>query len=118
MKAMFRARGIEGIVLNRALHKQHRAIYKWNKNTIWGIVADQNRDTESNDGDVREGAGPDGRQKPHDAFAKKFLEMAEYGTEGRVFTYVIMLDGQWRFTVSVCPRVDRGLELMSSIGNW
>ena len=34
------------------------------------------------------------------AFARQFLKMVSYGTHGRIFTYVIMLDGEWRFTVS------------------
>ena len=64
---------------------------KWDKNTpIWGVVDE--------DGD---GAG--GRDHPDTAFSKNFLEMAEYGKEGRIYTYMIimMLDGQWRFTVRV-----------------
>ncbi|GJF00915.1 hypothetical protein PsYK624_172190 [Phanerochaete sordida] len=30
--------------------------------------------------------------------ARQFLRMTSYGTQGRIFTYVIMLDGEWRFT--------------------
>ncbi|KZT62285.1 hypothetical protein CALCODRAFT_552634 [Calocera cornea HHB12733] len=30
--------------------------------------------------------------------AARFLSMTSYGTGGRLFTYVLMLDGQWRFT--------------------
>ena len=48
-----------------------------------------------------DGDGAGGRDHPDTAFAKKFLEMAEYGKEGRMYTYVIMLDGQWRFTVRI-----------------
>ncbi|KAI0771120.1 hypothetical protein BD413DRAFT_625672 [Trametes elegans] len=103
VKAMFRARGIEGFLLNRALHKQHRAIYKWDANTVWGVVGSeephgkkdaQNGDAHHADGDA---SNPE-EVKPDEAFARKFLEMAAYGTEGRIFTYVIMLDGEWRFT--------------------
>ncbi|EKM54783.1 uncharacterized protein PHACADRAFT_258875 [Phanerochaete carnosa HHB-10118-sp] len=32
------------------------------------------------------------------AMARQFLRMTSYGTYGRIFTYVIMLDGEWRFT--------------------
>ena len=39
IKAMYRKRGIEGLIMNHALREQHRAIYKWDKNTpIWGVV--------------------------------------------------------------------------------
>lgn len=98
---MFGKRGIEGMILNHALHKQHRAIYKWDKNTVWGVAgeseADEKRDHESGNGDHTNGHTQG--EKPDEAFARKFLEMAEYGADGRIFTYVIMLDGQFRFTV-------------------
>lgn len=94
VKAMFRKRGIEGMILNHALHKQHGAIYKWDKNTVWGIVEDDTlkEGTDKDNGDAAS-------ERPDQAFARKFLEMVEYGTEGRIYTYAIMLDGQWRFTV-------------------
>ena len=99
---MFRAKGIEGMLLNRALHKQHNAIYKWDKDTIWGVVEEQPRiEQGENGGEDPHSAGkvgPDSK-RPDEAFARKFLDLVEYGTEGRIFTYVIMLDGQWRFTV-------------------
>ncbi|KAI9057490.1 hypothetical protein FKP32DRAFT_1554675, partial [Trametes sanguinea] len=97
VKAMFRARGIEGILLNRALHKQHRAIYKWDRNTIWGVVGEASGDGKPQQDDHANDE-TSGEEKPDEAFAKKFLEMTAYGTEGRIFTYVILLDGEWRFT--------------------
>ncbi|KAI0647686.1 hypothetical protein C8Q79DRAFT_999308 [Trametes meyenii] len=97
VKAMFKARGIEGIILNRALHKQHRAIYKWDANTIWG-VAEECNGNETPNGDAQDLKTPLPSDQPNEAFARKFLEMAAYGTEGRIFTYVIMLNGEWRFT--------------------
>ncbi|KAI0632498.1 hypothetical protein C8Q77DRAFT_1159120 [Trametes polyzona] len=101
VKAMFRARGIEGILLNHALHKQHRAIYKWDANTIWGVVgedATQSPDQQNGKVDANKKDWTVEDRRPDEAFAKKFLEMTSYGTEGRIFTYVIMLDGEWRFT--------------------
>ncbi|KAI0326896.1 hypothetical protein GY45DRAFT_54140 [Cubamyces sp. BRFM 1775] len=99
VKAMFRARGIEGILLNRALHKQHRAIYKWDRNTIWGVVgAEDIAEQATQEAQHRIGNGAAQHEPPDEAFTKKFLEMTAYGTEGRIFTYVIMLDGEWRFT--------------------
>lgn len=82
------------MILNHALHKQHGAIYKWDKNTVWGIVEDDTL-KEGMDKDNGDAAS----ERPDQAFARKFLEMVEYGTEGRIYTYAIMLDGQWRFTV-------------------
>ncbi|KAI0357325.1 hypothetical protein OH77DRAFT_1475898, partial [Trametes cingulata] len=102
VKAMFRARGIEGILLNRALHKQHRAIYKWDSNTIWGVVGQDSEGKKAKENGDNQGEGEEKdashTERPDEAFARKFLEMTAYGTEGRIFTYVIMLDGQWRFT--------------------
>ena len=40
IKAMFKKKGIEGIILHRALHKQHCSVYKWDKNVIWGVIED------------------------------------------------------------------------------
>ncbi|CDO70837.1 hypothetical protein BN946_scf184801.g30 [Trametes cinnabarina] len=97
IKAMFRARGIEGVILNRTLHKQHRAIYKWDRNTIWGVVG-EDRSQEKAEQDGSANGESSTKDKPDEAFARKFLEMAAYGTEGRMFTYVILLDGEWRFT--------------------
>lgn len=99
---MFRARGIEGILLNRALHKQHRAIYKWDRNTIWGVVGEEDvEDQASKEAQHKTENGTARSSRPDEAFARKFLEMTAYGTEGRIFTYVIMLDGEWRFTVRI-----------------
>ncbi|KAI0669157.1 hypothetical protein C8Q78DRAFT_1080455 [Trametes maxima] len=97
VKAMFKARGIEGIILNRALHKQHRAIYKWDANTIWGVT-EECGGKETPNGEAHDPKAPLPSDRPNEAFARKFLEMAAYGTEGRIFTYVIMLNGEWRFT--------------------
>ena len=94
IKAMFKKKGIEGIILHRALHKQHCSVYKWDKNVIWGVIED--------DADARRGPsdmGSSGYPPQSSAIAHQFLRMTSYGTHGRVFTYVIMLDGEMRFTV-------------------
>ncbi|KAI0694265.1 hypothetical protein BC835DRAFT_1204026, partial [Cytidiella melzeri] len=75
VKAMFRRRGIRGILLHHALHRQHLSVYKWDKNVVWGVLSSDSL-----------------------ALARQFLKMTSYGTHGRIFTYVIMLDGEWRFT--------------------
>lgn len=115
VKAMFRRSGIRGLILHHALHKQHLSIYKWDKNVVWGVIGD-NDDAPQGDQEKQERAnegaqGGDGEVEKRDdlgddslAMAKQFLKMTSYGTHGRIFTYVIMLDGEWRFTVR-CSRL-------------
>lgn len=109
IKAMFRRKGFRGIVLNHTLHRQHGVIYRWDARTIWGTVGDEGAVVEEGSEKrpiEREGEKEDGKTEnaSHDtdavAFAKQFLRMTSCGTNGRIFTYVIMLDGEWRFTVS------------------
>jgi len=78
---MFSKSGIKGRLLHRALHKQYATIYGFGKNTEWGIVSPSDDDEDT------------GR-----LFAEKFLWMTSFGAQGRVFTYVITLDGEMRFT--------------------
>ena len=81
VKRMFTKNGVKGRLLHRALHKQYATIYGYGKNTERGTV-----EPPDDEGDV-------GR-----AFAEKFLRMTSFGTQGRVFTYIITLDGEMRFT--------------------
>ena len=78
---MFTKSGIRGRLLNRALRDQYATIYGYGKDTEWNVVKPSNDEE-----DV-------GR-----AFAEKFLRMTSFGTQGRMFTYVITLDGEMRFT--------------------
>jgi len=78
---MFTNSGIKGRLLHRALHKQYATIYGYGKDTEWGVVRP-----------------PDGDEDAGHAFAEKFLGMTSFGTQGRIFTYVITLDGEMRFT--------------------
>ena len=78
---MFTKSGIKGRLLHRALHNQYATIYGYGKDTEWGVIKPSNDEE-----DV-------GR-----AFAERFLRMTSFGTQGRVFTYVITLDGEMRFT--------------------
>jgi len=78
---MFTKSGIKGRLLHRALHDQYATIYGYGKDTEWGVVEPSEDDEDA------------GR-----AFARKFLQMTSFGTQGRVFTYVITLDGEMRFT--------------------
>lgn len=75
VKGMFASTGIRGKVLNRALHHQHARVYNYSKTTKYGTVASRSEEA-----------------------AIKFLELVHYDEGGRIFTYVITLDGLMRFT--------------------
>ena len=72
---MFTSHSLRGRILNRALHHQHARIYNFDRSTLYGVF-----------------------QEPTIDMTKKFLEFVHYDQGGRIFTYVITLDGQWRFT--------------------
>ncbi|KAF3481794.1 C2 domain-containing protein [Arthroderma uncinatum] len=72
---MFTAKSLRGRLLNHALHHQHERIYTYDHNTVYGVF-----------------------REPSIGMTKRFLEFVQYGQGGRIFTYVITLDGQWRFT--------------------
>lgn len=72
---MFTRKGLRGRLLNKALHHQHERIYSYNESTKCGRL--------------------DG---PGQAMTLQFLDMVHYDEGGRIFTYVITLDGLLRFT--------------------
>jgi hypothetical protein len=72
---MFTAHSLRGRILNRALRHQHARIYNYDRSTTYGVFQEPSIDT-----------------------TKKFLEFVHHDQGGRIFTYVITLDGQWRFT--------------------
>ncbi|CAI7647489.1 unnamed protein product [Penicillium manginii] len=72
---MFQAQSLRGRILHKALHHQHQRIYNFDRSTLHGVF-----------------------DAPCAEFTKKFLEFVSYGQGGRIFTYVITLDGQLRFT--------------------
>lgn len=75
VKGMFAKAGLRGRILNRALHHQHARIYNFSSTTEYGIV--KPRSTEA---------------------TLQFLKMVHFDEGGRIFTYVITLDGLFRFT--------------------
>ena len=72
---MFEAQSFRGWILNRALHHQHNRIYNYDRHTLYGSFP-----------------------TPSPDMTLKFLDLVHYDKGGRIFTYVITLDGQWRFT--------------------
>ncbi|KAJ5232599.1 hypothetical protein N7468_005555 [Penicillium chermesinum] len=72
---MFQAQSLRGRILNKALHHQHSRIYNFDRSTL-------------------DGSFPE----PCKEFSQKFLEFTNHGQGGRIFTYVLTLDGQLRFT--------------------
>jgi hypothetical protein len=75
VKGMFSKAGLRGRILNSALHHQHSRVYNFSNSTENGIV------------------------KPRSEEASlQFLKMVHYDEGGRIFTYVLTLDGLLRFT--------------------
>lgn len=72
---MFNSKSLRGRILNRALHHQHARIYNYDRTTVYGSFP-----------------------SPSIEMTIKFLELAHYDRGGRIYTYVITLDGLWRFT--------------------
>lgn len=72
---LFKNKGVRGKILNRALHHQHRRLYSFRSDTEFGTF------------------GPCTEEA-----SLQFLRMVHFDQGGRVFTYVITLDGMMRFT--------------------
>ena len=116
---VFSAKGIRGWILNRGLRAQHRRIYCYDQATKYGLVATppaiskieagnvKEKDNVSKEGNVNsEGKGKE-KVEDFDAFAasRQFLEMVHWDEKpqpkvpgGRLYTYCITLQGEWRFT--------------------
>ena len=72
---MFTSHSLRGRLLNRGLHHQHARIYNYDRTTKYGLF-----------------------QEPSIETTKQFLDFTHYDEGGRIFTYVLTLDGQLRFT--------------------
>ncbi|KIX07124.1 uncharacterized protein Z518_05101 [Rhinocladiella mackenziei CBS 650.93] len=72
---MFTSHTLRGRLLNRALHHQHARIYNYDRATKYGVF-----------------------QEPSIEMTKQFLDFVHYDEGGRIFTYVLTLDAQLRFT--------------------
>lgn len=72
---MFNSKSLRGRILNRALHHQHARVYNYDRTTVYGSFP-----------------------QPCREMSVKFLDLVHYDRGGRIYTYVLTLDGQWRFT--------------------
>lgn len=75
VKGMFTGKSVRGWILRRAFQHQHSRIYNYSKDTVYSSFP-----------------------SPCRKIALKFLELVYYDRGGRIYTYVMTLDGQWRFT--------------------
>ena len=107
---LFTGKGFRGFVLQSALHAQHRRVYCYDPATRFGLIATPKAIRKIEAGDA-ENALPQSESETiegeDDAFsaARQFLEMVHYDEKshpkvpgGRLYTYVITLQGEWRFT--------------------
>ena len=72
---MFNSKSLRGRILNRALHHQHARVYNYDRTTVYGSFPSPCKD-----------------------MTLQFLNLVHWDRGGRIFTYVLTLDGQWRFT--------------------
>ncbi|TVY23517.1 hypothetical protein LHYA1_G007300 [Lachnellula hyalina] len=75
VKGMFSKAGLRGRVLNKALHHQHAHVYNFANSTEYGVVPPRSKEA-----------------------SLQFLKMVHFDEGGRIFTYVLTLDGLLRFT--------------------
>lgn len=75
VKGMFSNAGLRGRVLNKALQHQHSRVYNFSGSTEYGVVEPRSEEA-----------------------ALQFLKMVHFDEGGRIFTYVLTLDGLMRFT--------------------
>ncbi|KAL8808356.1 MAG: hypothetical protein Q9182_000176 [Xanthomendoza sp. 2 TL-2023] len=72
---MFTAKSLRGYILNRALHHQHSRVYNYDRTTVYGSFPSPSKD-----------------------MSMQFLNLVDFDRGGRIFTYVLTLDGLFRFT--------------------
>lgn len=91
--AYFTRSGLRGRLLNQALHSQYRSIYSHDSSTEYGVIDEHYTTTNE-----EKTTGEEKTRKEDSAVAKRFLEMVHWSEGHRIFTYVITLDAEWRFT--------------------
>lgn len=104
---LFTKRGFRGKFFHYALHRQYKSLYGYTKTTVYGVAGDgefrtdksqpSDRISDSEKGSPSDYLASESIERECD-LARQFLEMACYGKAGRLFTYVITLDSELRFT--------------------
>lgn len=123
---LFTRRGVRGKIIHWGLHRQYMFVYYYNKTTEYGVVGvaedpespsaikdsdakdngDAKKDDDTKDAEAQPSADSSSPSPDTEAdearleknIATRFLEMTHWGEGGRLFTYIITLDGEWRFT--------------------
>lgn len=72
---LFKKSGLRGKILNKALHHQHARVYSFRDTTTWGTFKACTEEA-----------------------TMRFLKLAHFDEGGRIFTYVLTLDGSFKFT--------------------
>lgn len=85
---LFTQKGLRGRILHYGLKRQYGMVYYYSKSTETGVVGVTNDDE----------ADKDEEETLEKQIATRFLEMCHWGEGGRLYTYIIMLDGEWHFT--------------------
>ncbi|QRV86963.1 C2 domain-containing protein [Ceratobasidium sp. AG-Ba] len=118
IESLFSKSGLKGRILNRALKKQHRYVYSHDQSTVYGCVdrhqhaanvdpdqsnLDQSSSSPESKPPISDSQpAPSNNQHHHsndvNPLAAQFLRMVQHGAGHRLYTYVITLDAQWRFT--------------------
>ncbi|GJJ13206.1 hypothetical protein Clacol_007457 [Clathrus columnatus] len=98
---LFTRRGFRGKFLHYALHRQYKVLYGYSKTTAFGVCGDGEFKTDGKANSVSDGnqdqkeVYPETIEREYD-LARQFLEMTCHGPA--MFTYVITLDSEFRFT--------------------
>jgi len=110
IKWLYSNSGVMGHLLNHGLRKQYRTVYSYDKNTKYGIVqnegeyASEPSKADSNLNLLLEGKADDNddddddNSKLNTALARTFLSLTRFGADARLYTYVLTLDAEWRFS--------------------
>lgn len=99
IKWLYSNSGVMGHLLNHGLRKQYRTIYSYDKNTKYGVIENESSGESSSPCDCLNLPQVEGdSSKPNAALARTFLSLTRFDAGLRLYTYVITLDAEWRFS--------------------
>lgn len=101
--SLFARKGVRGRIAHFGLRRQHSMIYYYSRTTEYGVI--DNLDTGTGHVDQLNRVGQTSAREVKEEsiqaqLARRFLDMTQWGEGGRLYTYVINLDGEWHFTES------------------